>query len=103
LSFADIYQHPPNASLESAEPHIVRIVGWGEERGVPYWIIANTWGPNWGKLGGFMKLLRGKNELGCENIAIFAKANLEETSATNCLFPNKLASVCIICLVLLFY
>ncbi|KAJ3625007.1 hypothetical protein MTP99_018590 [Tenebrio molitor] len=89
----DIYQHPPNASLESAEPHIVRIVGWGEERGVPYWIIANTWGPNWGKLGGFMKLLRGKNELGCENIAIFAKANLEATSATNCLFPNKLASV----------
>ena len=28
--------------------HAVRIIGWGEENGVPYWLIANSWN---GRLG----------------------------------------------------
>lgn len=26
-----------------------------------YWLAANSWGPSWGKLNGFFKILRGEN------------------------------------------
>ena len=27
----------------------VAVVGWGEDSGVPYWIVAASWGPYWGE------------------------------------------------------
>jgi cathepsin B len=42
------------------------MLGWGEdEKGIPYWIIANSWNYDWGDKG-FFKILRGKNEVGIE-------------------------------------
>ncbi|PIO62795.1 papain family cysteine protease, partial [Teladorsagia circumcincta] len=29
--------------------HSVKIVGWGKERHIPYWIVANSWGTGWGE------------------------------------------------------
>ncbi|KFG42540.1 cathepsin CPC1 [Toxoplasma gondii GAB2-2007-GAL-DOM2] len=55
--------------------HAVTIVGWGEtdgENGKPqkYWIVRNTWGPNWG-VDGYVKIARGKNLGGIESQATF--------------------------------
>ena len=33
--------------------HAVKIVGWGVEGGINYWICANSWGTSWGEEGFF--------------------------------------------------
>jgi C1A family cysteine protease len=41
--------------------HLVNIVGWDDEKG--YWIIRNSWGPDWGEQG-YMKIKYGCNQIG---------------------------------------
>ena len=57
-----IYQHVYGRLKGS---HAVKIIGWGEENGVKFWTIANSWNPRWGE-SGFFRMLRGKNECGIE-------------------------------------
>src|SRR4051794_8167886 len=33
--------------------HAIKIIGWGEENGVPYWLGVNSWGKKWGDKGYF--------------------------------------------------
>jgi len=58
-----VYQHTWG---QVAGGHAVRILGWGVENHLSYWLVANSWGSTWGKLGGFFKILRGVNECGIE-------------------------------------
>jgi len=46
--------------------HAVKIVGWGEENGVKYWKVANSWNPYWGEKG-YFRIARGRNECGIED------------------------------------
>lgn len=46
--------------------HSMAIVGYGEENGIPYWIVKNSWGPRYG-LGGYLKMKRGVNACGLAN------------------------------------
>lgn len=41
--------------------HAVVLVGYGEEEGQKYWIIRNSWSPDWGEKG-FIRLARFDNE-----------------------------------------
>ncbi|KAK4858006.1 hypothetical protein QYF36_019974 [Acer negundo] len=40
--------------------HAVTIVGYGNENGMDYWLIKNSWGQTWGE-NGYMKILRGSS------------------------------------------
>jgi cathepsin B len=54
--------------------HAVRIVGWGEENGVKYWKVANSWNPYWGEEG-YFRIVRGEDECGIESGAVASKDN----------------------------
>jgi cathepsin B len=39
--------------------HAVKIIGWGVEGGINYWIVANSWGSSWGE-NGFFRIAFGQ-------------------------------------------
>lgn len=45
-----IYKHTTGYVLGG---HAVKVIGWGTQSGINYWIIANSWGPSWGEKGFF--------------------------------------------------
>ena len=49
--------------------HVVVVVGYGEEDGVAYWIVKNSWGLEWGE-NGFFRIRRGNDECSIESIAV---------------------------------
>merc|ERR1712060_807279 len=67
-----IYKKTSNRMLGG---HAVRIVGWGEESGVKYWKVANSWNPYWGEKG-YFRIVRGKNECGIESGAVASSDNV---------------------------
>lgn len=34
------------------------MVGWGEKKGLKYWIAANSWSTKWGEKG-YFRIIRG--------------------------------------------
>jgi len=52
--------------------HAVVLIGWGEEQQengevIPYWLVQNSWGPDWGE-DGYFRIRRGLNVIGVEGI-----------------------------------
>jgi len=58
-----VYQHESGGELGG---HAIRILGWGEENGTPYWLVANSWNYDWGDKG-YFKILAGSDECGIES------------------------------------
>lgn len=54
-----VYQRTKDAKYLGG--HSVKLIGWGEENGVLYWQMVNSWGEQWGSEGLF-KIRRGTNE-----------------------------------------
>ncbi|ESL07633.1 cysteine peptidase C (CPC) [Trypanosoma rangeli SC58] len=63
VAYSDgVYKHFSGNALGG---HAVRLVGWGNLNGTPYWKIANSWNDEWG-MKGYFRILRGENECGIE-------------------------------------
>ncbi|KAI1692254.1 papain family cysteine protease domain-containing protein [Ditylenchus destructor] len=56
--------------------HCVRLIGWGEENGTLFWILANTFNSDWGDHG-FFRIVRGSNECNIEEAAVGALPDLK--------------------------
>lgn len=61
-----VYQHQKGGFLGG---HAIKIIGWGIEDGVKFWLIVNSWNTNWGDKGTF-KILRGSNHCGIEGSVV---------------------------------
>ena len=48
LAALGVYQHVTGDMLGG---HAIKILGWGEENGTPYWLAANSWNSDWGDKG----------------------------------------------------
>lgn len=57
-----IYHH---VSGGVAGGHAIKLLGFGEENGVKYWLAANSWGKGWG-MEGFFKIQQN-DECGIED------------------------------------
>jgi len=61
-----VYQQTSNNYLGG---HCVKIIGWGVESGLPYWLVNNSWTTYWGNKGQF-KILRGQDTCGIEDSVV---------------------------------
>ena len=50
-----VYQHTHGLPKGG---HAIKVVGYGSEEGVDYWICANSWGADWGE-NGFFRIKQG--------------------------------------------
>jgi len=58
-----VYKHVTGGELGG---HAIKILGWGTENGQDYWLVANSWNPDWGD-NGYFKIARGSDECGIED------------------------------------
>lgn len=51
-----VYQYTTGKQLGG---HAIKVVGWGQENGINYWICANSWSTSWGE-DGFFRIAFGE-------------------------------------------
>ena len=45
-----VYRHTTGGSLGG---HAIKVIGWGHESGLDYWLCVNSWNDTWGDKGLF--------------------------------------------------
>jgi len=70
IVFSDFYDYESGIYQRTSQSyylglHAVRVIGWGTDDGVDYWLVANSWDTDWG-MDGFFKIRRGTNECNFE-------------------------------------
>lgn len=92
--YADLYTFNPKTAIYQTDyiggkitGHAVVIVGWGEENGIPFWWVRNTWGKDWG-YEGYFKMIRGKNHCKIEENVI---AGLPDLISSHFLLPSEIS------------
>ena len=68
-----VYQHVEGELLGG---HAIKIIGWGVENGIKYWLCVNSWTEFWGDKGTF-KILRGENHCNVENNIVTGMPKLD--------------------------
>jgi len=63
-----VYKHQSSAQVRG--DHAVKLVGYGMEGSLKYWIAQNSWGEKWGEKG-FFRIARGEDESGVESRGVF--------------------------------
>ena len=62
IVLSGIYQ---STTDEIEGSHAAKILGWGVENGIKYWLVANSWNERWGE-NGYFRIIRGQNEADIE-------------------------------------
>ncbi len=70
--------------------HSVLLVGWGEDdlTAEKYWLVQNTWGPDWGE-SGFFRIRRGVDESAIESTCEVGTPLIVDNYTNVSLLPNK--------------
>lgn len=62
FSYTSGVYRPTVAECQTAKSlkygHEAAVIGYGVQDGLPYWLLKNSWGTNWGE-NGYFKLYRG--------------------------------------------
>ena len=66
-----VYKHTTGSMLGG---HAIKIIGWGNEDGQDYWLVANSWNTTWG-IKGFFKIAFG--ECGIEGQVYAGMADID--------------------------
>lgn len=70
LTYKSGIYDPDYRTYVYAGSHTVKVIGWGEENNIKYWIIENSWGSDWGENGYAKILIDGENDLGISRIIL---------------------------------
>ena len=67
-----VYDAPTCHTAAADLDHGVTLMGYGEEGGVPYWLVKNTWSQHWGE-GGYIRVARRPDDCGITTQPIYMR------------------------------